>query len=246
MTTASPIDPSAAAASASPSSASSLKKRAAASTTQPQTPLLTRLGLFFAAGALLGTIFDGLHANHDVLAYLPTEIAFTKLAWWVPPEFGAGGLLLGLAPWFLPRPVLRSLTSPRNNGGKPSKQVAWAQLASALTVYGLSSFLPYYAKLAHPTTSLVLGTIFLATWWKTNRRALALATCGVVGVGGSAWEAALCYVGKFKYVDPDTLGAGLVTHWIFWIWAGAALAGVHLAGCYIEPVKAQAGKDKSE
>ncbi|KAI9183705.1 hypothetical protein H9P43_004623 [Blastocladiella emersonii ATCC 22665] len=199
-----------------------------------ETPLLARLALFFAAGAVLGVTFDGMHANHGILAYLPHEVAFLNLAWWVPPEFGAGGLLLGLAPLFLPRAVYRSLASPAGESA-PNKTVAWTQLASALAVYGLSSLVPYHLGWAHPATSVLLGAMFLVTWAATNRRPLALATCAVVGVGGSAWEAALCAAGKFWYVRPDALGGHLVTHWIFWIWAGAALAGVHLAACYVEP-----------
>ncbi|KAI9216377.1 hypothetical protein BC828DRAFT_393674 [Blastocladiella britannica] len=209
------------------------------------TPLLKRLALFFAAGAVLGSVFDGMHANHDVLAYLPSEVMFARLAWWVPPEFGAGGLLAGLAPWMIPPSLFRPLASPIGSD-KPSKRVAWTQLAAALAIYGASSVLPYYARLSTGTTSAVLGLMFGGTWFATNRRPAALAACAVVGLAGSGWEALLCALGKFRYVHPDALGGGLVTHWIFWIWAGAALGGAHLAACYTAPFHLAASKAKRE
>ncbi|KNE66141.1 hypothetical protein AMAG_10391 [Allomyces macrogynus ATCC 38327] len=219
------------------SKSQAIELRAVAPTTSD---LAKRLALFFAAGAVLGTAFDGLHANHDILAYLPDEIAFWKLAWWVPPEFGAGGLLLGLAPHYMPRQVFASLASPRGSF-HPSARIAWTQLATALVGYGLSSLVPYHLQWPTNTVSVLLGAIFLATWALTNGRIMALVACLVVGVSGSVWEATLCALGRFWYVSPDALGAGYVTHWIVWLWAGAALGGVHLASVYIaRPVIKQA------
>jgi hypothetical protein len=120
-----------------------------------------------------------------------------------------------------------------------NRLVAWAQLALALIIYGTSSFVPYYAQWTPAAVSYLLGSIFLSTWWVTNGSAMALLICSTVGVLGSVWEASLCAFGKFRYISPDFLGANLVTHWIFWIWAGAALSGIHLATIYIASPHAQ-------
>ncbi|KNE57400.1 hypothetical protein AMAG_03121 [Allomyces macrogynus ATCC 38327] len=193
----------------------------------PTTAGLTkRLALFFAAGAVLGTTFDGLHANHDILA--------------VSPEFGASGLPLGLAPYYMPRRVFASLSSPRGPI-HPSARTAWTQLGMALVGYGLSSLVLFHLQWPTNIVSVLLGAMFLATWALTNGWIITLVACLVVWVGGSVWEMTLCTLGQFWYFSPDALGAGYVTHWIVWLWAGAALGGVDLASVYIaQPVVKQA------
>src|SRR5690606_14673499 len=53
------------------------------------------IGWWFVGGLVWGVIGDLGHAMANVLGYRD-PFWFDRLAWWVPPEFGLGGVLVGV------------------------------------------------------------------------------------------------------------------------------------------------------
>eukprot|EP00004_Rigifila_ramosa_P014914 TRINITY_DN3432_c0_g2_i7.p7 TRINITY_DN3432_c0_g2~~TRINITY_DN3432_c0_g2_i7.p7 ORF type:complete len:213 (-),score=70.46 TRINITY_DN3432_c0_g2_i7:161-799(-) len=185
-----------------------------ACTSSSAAPMGLRAGVvFFVVGGLLGAALDEVHAYCDILFYRPADIVFLRMAWWVPPEFGAGGLLV-----YLLQPRVDRLV-----GIRPAQSKADAAMAVAVFVvlYALSGILPFFGT-GDALLSLTLAGIFVTQWFVLDGRLALLVPALVLGCGGVLFENTLVALGLFAYVAPDLLG---VRHWIVWIWASAVFAG---------------------
>src|SRR5947207_5069270 len=166
-----------------------------------------RLGECFLLGAVVGTALDGIHAYGDVLSY--SHPAFGRWAAFVPLEFGALGLIAGVA-----TPVLERLA------GNP--RPAWSVSRSALEL-GLFTALYAATAIVPATASPLLAIALLGL--AAGRLALARVPGDwlyaiLAGVIGPAAEALISGLGAFDYRHPDVAGIPL---WLPGLWANGGL-----------------------
>lgn len=165
----------------------------------------------FLIGGVLGAVLDGGHTHTNVLGYNAKDVIVAKMAWWVPPQFGVGGILLLFLPFvFGPRPqrLCKDL-------------VPLGQCIAGVVVYAMSSVLASKGW-NDVWISAALALLVLTTWLVTDRSLHTVGLCIFAGVLGWTYEGTLCHLGFFHYNKPDFW---LVRHWIAWIWAAAAMGG---------------------
>ena len=166
---------------------------------------------FLWVGAV-GALLDAGHTFTDVLGYNKPDIVYWRTAWWVPPQFGVGGIIMLILPHIV--------------GFRPHRlcqeSVLYVQIMSAVFVYAISSVLSLY-KWTDAGISAFLAFSVIATWAITDTSAHSLGVCMLAGLLGWAYEGTLCHLGFFHYNNPDLWH---VRHWICWIWV---LIGPHCA-----------------
>jgi hypothetical protein len=160
-------------------------------------------------GASLGTLLDWVHVATRTTEYTHTDVF--SLAWWVPFEYAAASVAIGVShPW------LDSLSGRRSTRGQSRGAVvaAVATLACIWAGTGLLHQTPLVAD-------MVFGPAVVALWWIADRTpqgaAMALATAAM----GVAAEWSLSAAGFFRHLSADW---GRVPSWLPWIYAAASVA----------------------
>lgn len=185
--------------------------------------------LCFVLGALWGWAGDAGHVSSGVLDYPPKDRFWSPgLAWWVLPQFGAGGLILSLAV----QQAHRATGAHALPGSFPSYAVGLAGVLMSLLTYLLSSLLftlgwsPLHISAALALCTLSLGCVLALTadYRPVQTARVLLWLAPVAGLGGIGWESSLCALGTFRYLHADP--HMLVAHWIGWLWIGAVWAAV--------------------
>eukprot|EP01084_Bolivina_argentea_P070277 127774_1 len=170
---------------------------------------LARTIQLFMTGMIAGLSGDGFHAYSKVLGY-PSPMIFNLLPWWVPIEFGIGGIILGLGYG----PIIRYLSSSHTSNSQSNFRVIIG-LCLFLGSYLLSSYLKLM-NMPDLQISCILGFLSLISWiYNTNANIWSLLLAIFVAVSGCLWENTLCEYNIFWYYQPDFLK---VRHWIFWLW----------------------------
>lgn len=185
--------------------------------------------LCFVLGALWGWAGDAGHVASGVLDYpLKDRFWAPGLAWWVLPQFGAGGLILSIAV----QQAYKATGTHALPASFPSYTVGLAGVVSSLLTYLLSSLLftlgwsslHISVVLAACTLSMGLVIALTADYRPLQTMRLLLLLSPVAGLGGIGWESSLCALGTFRYLHADP--GMLVSHWIGWLWVGAVWAAV--------------------
>ena len=182
-----------------------------------------RLLTLFLVGMLAGIVGDSCHAYTKVLGYHHPEL-FELLAWWVPPEFGVGGVLLGT----IYGPIFRKLESIFNNNSRANEicatrtsftnTKAFVGPLLFLGAYLLSSLLNAQG-VNDQLISIALALIAFISWaYASSAKLSALLLSIMVAAAGVTWESLLCQHGIFFYYRPDRW---YVRHWICWLWFAA-------------------------
>jgi len=161
----------------------------------------------FLLGVTLGTALDAIHLFTGTTAY--TTPFFFGLAWWVPIEFGAAGIAVGLGRVSLER-TLGAESRP------PPAPRLWLGLAFFVASYAASGLLSSRAAL----DALVLAAIFAAAWLACDRTRAGLLAAALTAAIGFAVEVALVRAGVFRYRVPGVLG---VATWLPLLYGAAAV-----------------------
>src|SRR5919197_807263 len=168
---------------------------------------IQRLALCFAAGALLGTGLDALHAYGDVESYPGPTIG--ELGWFVPVEFGLAGVVVGVA-------------VPALDVALAGRALAWP-LAVRLREIGVIAVL-YAATVAAngwgaaPLTVAFVAVLVLRLAQDAAPGDWVFAL--VAAVAGPVVEATLVAIGAFDYTQPDVFG---IPAWLPALWANGGL-----------------------
>jgi hypothetical protein len=158
-----------------------------------------RLIFFAILGTVMGTLLDALNVATGTAGYRGVALVpYLGVAWYVPPEFGVAGMVVGML-----RPELdEELSRPRSYlpGWKVFAGMVWfaALWASTglLTSGGLSNF---------TMTLLLLPAGFLG-WLLFDRTWQGLTTALLTAAVGVGVESALTRTGTYYYTRPDFLG----------------------------------------
>jgi Protein of unknown function (DUF2878) len=166
-----------------------------------------RIATCFCLGALLGTLFDGIHLYGDVESY--PDPVLGRWAWFVPLEFGAVGALAGAA---IP-PLERLAGPPRTPYWTPAVRIA--ELCLLVAAY-LSTVVLADAPVVVTAALAALLVARLTVWPVPGDWAYAL----IAAVAGAVVEALLSAAGVFDYADPDLAG---IPMWLPFLWANGGI-----------------------
>ncbi len=169
---------------------------------------MSKKAILFLVGAVLGATLDGFHTWSGTLSY-PSPV-FLKMAWWVPPVFGAATLSIAdgtvKADSFLRRPFR-----------KVARTEVAAGLALFIAVYYASGFWQADTLTKTWTFSLVAAALWVfsdGTWQGSLQAA-------VTAIIGCAFENALSSTGAFAYSAPDI---ARIPFWLAPVYLCAAIA----------------------
>jgi hypothetical protein len=159
-----------------------------------------------AAGAVLGTLLDGVHVATATTRYTHPTVA--GLAWWVPLMFGGATVAIGASHRLVDRWLRRDL---RPDGGRVA--------AGMVLVLGLWAT----SGLVKPagTALWILAPASVAMWLLLDRTLVGLGLAIATAISGVVVEATLVSLGVFTYVAPD---AGRVASWLPWLYVAASVA----------------------
>lgn len=163
------------------------------------------LGLV-AAGAVFGTLCDGVHVATATTRY--THPAVAGLAWWVPFLFAGASLAIGLSHTLIDLILERDV--------HPTTTTVVAGMVILLVLWATSGLV----KPAH-TALWILAPASIAVWWALDRSVVGLVLALATASSGVAVEATLVSAGAFSYVTPD---AGRVASWLPWLYVAASVA----------------------
>jgi len=170
---------------------------------------MQRVLVLAAVGATLGTSLDLVHVLTRTTAY--TSPAFLGLAWWVPLNFAAATLAIGLSHPSLDDVLGRAAPVPRSGA------VVVGGIAALAALWALSGLL----RRSPSTVGLVLAPASLAVWWLLDGTGAGLALAAATAAVGVAVEIALVRHGQFLYVHPDMAG---VASWLPWLYVAASVS----------------------
>jgi hypothetical protein len=159
-----------------------------------------------AAGAVLGTLLDGVHVATATTRY--THPTVGGLAWWVPLMFGGATLAIGASHRLVDRWLLRDV---RPDGGRVA-----AGMVLVLGLWATSGLLKPAG-----TALCILAPASVAMWLLLDRTLVGLGLAIATAVCGVVVEATLVSLGVFTYVAPD---AGRVASWLPWLYVAASVA----------------------
>ncbi len=158
------------------------------------------------AGAVLGTLLDGVHVATATTRY--ARPAVLGLAWWVPLEFGAAALAIGLSHRLVDRLLGRDV--------RPSGARVAAGMALALALWATSGVVkPAGMALG------ILAPASVAMWLALDGTLVGLALAIATAAAGVTVESTLVSLGVFAYAAPD---AGRVASWLPWLYVAASVA----------------------
>src|SRR5262245_7944320 len=170
---------------------------------------MRRVLVLAAIGATVGTGLDLVHVLTRTTAYVYP--AFWGLAWWVPFNFAAAALAIGLTHPPLDDFLGRSAPRPRNGAAIVAGIVALA------AIWALSGLL----KASPVTVGLVLAPASLAVWWLLDGTGSGLLLAAATAAAGVGVEVGLVRGGQFLYVHPDMAG---VASWLPWLYVAASVS----------------------
>jgi hypothetical protein len=165
------------------------------------------LVLCFAAGAVLGTALDAVHAYGDVESYAHEAIG--RLGWFVPLEFGLVGLAAGVVVPALDRRVAgRTLTWPFPDRFRELVLILALYVATVIgNGWGAAALAVAFAALL---VRRLMGNPAPGDW------VFAL----IAAIVGPAVEATISGVGAFDYTEPDLAG---IPVWLPPLWANGGI-----------------------
>jgi hypothetical protein len=159
-----------------------------------------------AAGAVLGTLLDGVHVATATTRY--THPVALGLAWWVPLMFAGATLAIGTSHRLVDHLLARDV--------RPSSTSVAAGLVLVLALWATSGIVkPAGAAL------WILAPASVAMWVALDRTVVGLGLAIATAVSGVVVESTLVSLGVFSYVAPD---AGRVASWLPWLYVAASVA----------------------
>jgi len=161
-----------------------------------------------AAGAVLGTLLDGIH-THTGTTWYPHPV-FWLAASWTPAIFAFAGLSIGLTRPLLDRALKRDEPPP-----PPVALVGTFLLF--VGAYFLSGFYPGTGLLK----TTLLAVVFAVSWGAWDRTGVGLLCAVAAGAGGVGVESALVHAGAFFHRDTELFGVPI---WLPLLYASASVS----------------------
>lgn len=174
--------------------------------------------IFFVLGLTVGTLLDAYHVYNFTAEYTNTaKIPILEVAWYVPIEFGAGGMAVGLL-----RPELDE--ELRRKRSDLAILVVSLGLASLMVAWAVSGLLTR-VNIPNGVTTLLLTVIAIATWLFFDRTYQGVMAALITAAAGVGVEAMIVRTGTYRYLHPDFIG---VPAWLPSLYLTACVAGGNL------------------
>lgn len=164
-------------------------------------------------GATLGPLLDALHTWSGATWY--PEAQWFKSVWWCPPLFSFAAVSIGVGRLLTERVLKVPLVAP-------GVRTLTTTMALFVAAYAFSGF----ATLSELFKAVLLLSLFVVAWWRTDFTRQALLGALGAGLGGWLVEHTLVGVGLFFHRDTMLDGVAL---WIPPLYFLAALAIGHVA-----------------
>ena len=171
--------------------------------------VLRRVLLLSLLGATLGPVLDHVHVVTGTTAYAHSNLF--EQPWWVPLEFAAAAVIIGLS-----HPILDRMLGRRSGRGLDTMSLL-AQLL-ALSAIWVGSALLNQTPLVDTVVLLIAA---LAVWWTFDRTPQGLLVAAGTGAWGCGVEWTFATLGLFHYVAPNM---GRIASWLPFLYAAASVA----------------------
>lgn len=168
---------------------------------KPTYGLATHWRVLFLAvmGAIAGTLLDSLHVHTGTAGYRNVPILpLLRVAWYVPPEFAAAGVVVGMLRPELDEELQRERTS------LPTWQI----------VAGMFFFIGMWAStgvlgsrgLSNVTITAILAPLGALGWYVFDGTKQGVIAATITATIGVLVESVLTYTGTYYYTRPDFIG----------------------------------------